>query len=130
MRKDDDGFPTVQQKANALGVRPGVDIDIDPQGNVLVNNKGMSVSPDWRVMSVLRIPKRLRNQMPGALGSNNTYCFRLGTGPFQQGPFTAGLSLEPDSATHGNVAPTQVAPLAQYEADLAETRQDWLEDET
>ena len=130
MRKDDDGFPTVQQSANALGVRPRVDIDLDPQGSVLVNRKGMSVNPAWRVMSILRIPKRLRTKMPGARGSNNTYCFRTGTGPFQQGAFAAELTLEPDSATHGNVAPAQVVSLARYEGDLAATRPDWLEDET
>lgn len=130
MRKDDDGFPTVQQKANALGVRPGVDIDLDPQGGVLVNTKGMSVNPDWRVMSILRIPKRLRDKMPGARGSNNTYCFRTGTGPFQQGAFAAGLSLEPDSTTHGNIAPTEIVSLVQYETNLAHTRPDWVEDET
>ena len=45
MRKDDDGFPTLEQLASALGVRPGVDIDLDPQGNVLVNKMGMSVNP-------------------------------------------------------------------------------------
>ena len=40
------------------------------------------------------------------------------------------LLLEPDSATHGNVAPAQVVPLASYEADIAATRPDWQEDET
>jgi hypothetical protein len=130
MRKDDDGFPTLQQSASALGVRPGVDVDLDAQGSVLVNRNGMSVNPAWRVMSIFRIPKRLRNIVPGARGSNHTFCFRTGTGPFQQGAFAAGLTLEPDSATHGNVAPAQVVPLAQYETDLAATRPDWLVDET
>jgi hypothetical protein len=130
MRKDDDGFPTLQQSASALGVRPGVDVDLDAQGSVLVNRNGMSVNPAWRVMSIFRILKRLRNIVPGARGSNHTFCFRTGTGPFQQGAFAAGLTLEPDSATHGNVAPAQVVPLAQYETDLAATRPDWLVDET
>src|SRR6266478_4555076 len=66
----------------------------------------------------------------GAGGSNNTFCFRMGHGAFVQGAFTNGLTLEPDAATHGNVAPAQVAPLVTYEADLAATRPDWQEDET
>jgi hypothetical protein len=47
-----------------------------------------------------------------------------------QGAFANGLTLAPDSATHGNVAPAQVVPLATYEADIAATRLDWQEDET
>jgi hypothetical protein len=128
MRKDTDGLPTVGQ--TSLGVRPGIDVDLDAQQNVLVNGKGMSVVPNWRDINVNRIPRRLRPIVPGAGGSNNTFCFRTGTGPFVQGAFANGLTLEPDSATHGNVAPAQVVPLATYEADLAATRPDWQEDET
>lgn len=130
MRRDHDGLPTVQQSSSALGVRPGVDISLDPQGNVMVNGEGMSVNPNWRDASILRIPKRLRHLVAGARGSNNQFCFRSGTGPFQQGPFAAGLTLEPDSVTHGNLAPAHVVPLAQYEADIAATRPDWQVDET
>jgi hypothetical protein len=128
MRKELDGLPTISQ--TSLGVRPGVDVDLDAQNNVLVNGKGMSVAPNWRVINVNRIPKRLRPIVPGAGGSNNTFCFRVGDGDFVQGVFANGLTLEPDSATHGNVAPAQVVSLATYEADIAATRQDWQEDET
>ena len=113
-----------------LGVRPGVDVDLDAQNKVLVNGKGMSVAPNWRDINVNRIPKRLRPIVPGAGGSNNTFCFRTGNGAFVQGAFANGLTLEPDSATHGNVTPAQVVPLATYEADIAATRPDWQEDET
>jgi hypothetical protein len=68
--------------------------------------------------------------VPGAGGSNNTFCFRAGNGAFVQGAFANSLTLEPDSAIHGNVAPAQVVPLATYEADIAATRPDWQEDET
>lgn len=128
MRKDSDGLPTVSQ--TSLGVRPGADVDLDAQNNVLVNGKGMSVAPNWRDVNVNRIPKRLRSIVSGAGGSNNTFCFCTGTGAFVQGIFANGLTLEPDSATHGNVAPAQVVPLATYEVDLAATRPDWQEDET
>jgi hypothetical protein len=30
MRKDEDGLPHVEQSASGLGVRAGVDIDLDP----------------------------------------------------------------------------------------------------
>ena len=100
------------------------------RGYVIVNGEGMSVNPGWRAASSYpRIPRRLRHLMPGAAGSNNHFCFRTGTGPFQQGAFAAGLTLEPDSATHGNIAPAQVVALAQYEADITATRLDWQVDE-
>ena len=44
--------------------------------------------------------------------------------------FSAGLTLEPDSATHGNIAPALAVPLAQYETDIEATRPDWKVDET
>lgn len=128
MRKEPDDLPLVSQ--TSLGVRPGVDVDLDAQHNVLVNGKGMSVAPNWRDINVNRIPKRLRPIVPGAGGSNNTSCFRMGNGAFAQGLFANGLTLEPDSPTHGNVAPAQVVPFATYEADIAATRPDWQEDET
>jgi hypothetical protein len=127
MRRDEDGLPTVGPAANALGVRPGADIDIDRLDNAVVNHKGMSVSRAWREMHLFRIPKRLGH---GGQGSNHTYCFRTGDGVFRQAAFVPGLELLPDSQTHGVVRPTQLAPLAQYEGDLAATRAEWQIDET
>jgi hypothetical protein len=129
MKRSEDELPTVEQSASGLGVRPGIDVDVDTWGNAVVNGKGMSVSPSWRAISILRIPKRLRDKVPGARGSNNTFCFRTGAGPFQAGEFAPGLDFVPDSATHGCVTPTQSVPLAQYESDLAATRVDWQYDE-
>ena len=127
MKKDDDGFPTLSP--TSLGVRP-LDVDIDGANHVRVIGKGMSVSPRWRDINVNRVPKRLRPKLAGAAGSNNTYCFRCGAGAVQQGPFANGLTLEPDSATHGNIAPAAVVPFATSQIDLEATRQDWREDES
>jgi len=129
MRKDAaDGKPALGDRD--LGVRPGIDVDVDALNNVLVNGKGMSVAPNWRNISPNRIPRRLRPLWPGAAGSNSKTCFRCGDGPFVQGPFANGLTLEPDSATHGNVAPAQAVQLATCQGDLAATKADWEEDET
>jgi hypothetical protein len=127
MKKDPDGFPTLSP--TSLGVRPG-EVDVDGANNVQANGKGMSVSPRWRDININRVPKRLRVKLSGAGGSNNTFCFRTGAGPFQQGPFANGLTLEPDSATHGNIAPDVVMPFATYQSNLEATRQDWIEDES
>ena len=127
MKKDGDGFPTLSP--TSLGVRP-VDVDVDGANDVQVNGKGMSVSPRWQDININRIPKRLRPKLAGAGGSNNTFCFRAGVGAFHQGPFAKGLTLEPDSATHGNIAPEVVVPFATYQSDLEATRQDWQVDES
>jgi len=128
MRKEPDSLPTIGDRH--LGVRPGIDVDVDAQNNVQVNGKGMSVAPNWRDINHKRIPGRLRPILPGAMGSNSKFCFRYGDGPFVQGALASGLTLEPDSPTHGNVAPAQVVPLATYQGDIAATRSDWVEDET
>src|SRR5689334_12009651 len=106
MKKDIDGLPVVAPSSSTLGVRKGIDIDVDDQGNVIVNHKGMSVSPTWRQISIFRIPRRL-----GGQGSNKTYCFKFGAGVFQRAPLAAGLELLPDSKTHGVVRPDKSAPL-------------------
>lgn len=129
MREGEDGLPHVEQSASGLGVRSGVDVELDHQGRVIVNGKGMSVNPDWRNAPLFRIPERLRHLKPGARGSNKNACFRYGTGVFEQGEFAPGLTLEPDTPTHGTIAPAGPVPLSDYEAALAETRPGWEKDE-
>ena len=90
----------------------------------------MSVAPNWRDINFSYIPRRLRPLFPGAVGNNNKRCFRYGNGAFAQGAFANGLTLEPDNAIHGNVAPAQAVPLATYQRDIAATQADWVEDET
>jgi hypothetical protein len=124
MKREADDLPLIASASNALGVRHGIDIDIDAQQNAVINEKGMSVSPTWKDISPRRVPKRL-----GGQGSNNTAVFVFGSGPFQQAVIAKGLELLPDRTTHGVVRPTNVVPIAQFEADLAATRADWRIDE-
>ncbi len=126
MRKDADDKPMVGRGFCQLGVRNN-EIDIDAQGNAIQNHKGMSVGPEWRVLSIFVIPPRLGT---GGRGRNNTHCFRRGAGPFQQGACGAGLELLLDSPTHGVVRPDQVVPLADYLQNLAATREEWEIDES
>lgn len=129
MKPDGDGLPIIEQSSNGLGVRPGIDVDVDPQNNAIANGKGMSVAPSWRVLPIFRIPKRLKDKVLGARGSDATCCFKCGDGPFQEGAFAVGLVLAPDSPKHGCVAPAQTVPLAHYQKDLATTRSGWAIDE-
>ena len=125
MKKDADEKPTVGQTTTTLGVRPN-EVDLDAQGKVISNDKGMSVNPEWRDAPLTMIPKRLGT---GGRGSNNCHCFRRGTGDFEQSACGAGLELLPDSASHGVVRPVQLILLASYEADIHATRLEWEIDE-
>jgi len=129
-----DNLPVVGTTSSSeLGARPGIDITVDAAGSVVLDSSGMSVAPEWRVIDFTRIPRRLRHIVPGATGANNTSCFTMGAGPFQSGVIANGLELIPDQGpapiTHGVIAPAQVVPEAQFQTDLANTRNAWQIDE-
>jgi hypothetical protein len=41
---------------------------------------GMSVAPQWRLLPVHRIPRRLRAKFPQAAGKNSVFLWRMGEG--------------------------------------------------
>ena len=132
MKKDADGRPCVEPSAVGLGVRTTgakVDVDVDASGDVLANSKGMSVAPRWRDLPFFRIPRRLKDRFRDASGANEPACFAHGEGDFAYGPIAGGLELNPDSATHGVIAPLQSMPLDDYEKLLEDTRDGWFIDE-
>tara|TARA_R110001592_G_scaffold349164_1_gene643918 strand:- start:98494 stop:98913 length:420 start_codon:yes stop_codon:yes gene_type:complete len=134
MRKDSDDKPIVDSSGKGLGVRGvpvnGVtDVDLDSEGCVLLNNKGMSVAPRWRDLPIFLISKRLIDKVPGARGSSNLYCFTMGGGNFQDGDVSESLTLRVDSKSHGVICPMSLMRLADYEIELASTREQWGVDE-
>jgi hypothetical protein len=54
----------------------------------------------------------------------------MGEGDFKDGALAPGLNFRRDNATHGLVEPAAVVRFADYEADLAATRDQWIIDET
>ena len=130
MKKDAEEKPIADQSATGLGVRSGVDILIDEAGNEILDGNGMSVAPEWRKLELHRMPKRLGSIVPGARGSNSTYCFTTGEGSFQREQFATGLVLIPDTPIHATIAPIAVVPIQEYESLLAFNRPDWVIDES
>lgn len=139
MKKDPkDGLPVVDTRANCLGARivgRVVDVDIDPAGNVVVNRKGLSVSKCWRTLIAMGlghlVPEELDDGQNGASGKNMAvYVHGSGSGPFAQGAVAAGLEMcfKTGSTDTGVVCPVACVTIAQYQADLAATRVDWVED--
>jgi hypothetical protein len=135
MKRAPDDLPVVGLNARELGVRvppnPNADIDLDVDGNVALNGKGMSVAENWRNLLGHLVPKRLKPIFPGATGSNGLACFKHGQGPFSPGPVNDQLSLvlkDHDLQT-GNVVPSAVAHVQTFQDDLAATRTAWSIDE-
>jgi hypothetical protein len=122
--------PLVAATARGLGVRRGVDIPVDASGNVAPGSGGMSVAPHWKLLPPWRIPRRLANIVPKARGRNEDVCWRLGENGFVAELIGEHLRFVPDRPTHGLVEPVYEMLLSNYEAALADTRVDWVIDES
>jgi len=140
MLKDVDGLPLVGIKAKCLGVRPvgpHADVDLNPagdvNGDVVQNDKGLSVSADWRTLPGHLIPEHLNDGMNGARGKNlAVFVHGNGSGPFVEGAVAPGLEmiLKAGSSVAGVIRPVAPVRLTRYQADLAATRPNWVNDES
>src|SRR5262249_7906435 len=136
MKEATDNFPVVEPSARGLGVReppsPDADMEVDAHSNVVLNGRGMSVARHWRDLPLHRIPKRLAQTKKGARAPNSNYCWRMGDGPFQPAPVTVGLDLvlKPYEPNLGNIVPSKVTTLTEFQRALAATRSQWAIDET
>ena len=77
------------------------------------------------------IPERLAAIRPGAAGKNYLTCYRFGTGVFEAGTVNDDLEvcLKPGQDDSGNIAPTRLMTIEQFQQALAATREDWTVDE-
>jgi hypothetical protein len=136
MKRADDDLPVVGSNARELGVRvppnPNADVDLDDQGNIILNGKGMSVARNWRNLPPHLVPRRLRPVLSTAAGSNQLSCYKLGDGPFQAGAINDRLILilKAHDPRSGNVVPSQLGQVQEFQDDLAATRSDWSIDES
>jgi hypothetical protein len=137
MKRAADGLPVVGSNSSTeLGVRlppnQRADIDLDPNGHVVQNGRGMSVVANWRHLLAHQIPKRLKTLFPGAVGNNSLACYRMGEGDFADGVVTNDLHLvlKPGRPHAGNVVPDQSVHYSQLQSNLAATRNQWSVDET
>jgi len=128
--------PQVGPTALTLGVRlppdEHADIAVNAEGLVEPRTGGMSVAPAWRLLPLHRIPRRLCAKFPRAAGKNALFLWRMGEGPFIEGPLGDHLFLRPDPAKpdrHRLVEPVVPMPVGQYQAALGATRDQWAIDE-
>jgi len=131
--KADGDKPLVANSAIGLGVRigngPHDDIRVTKSGEVTPGSGGMSVASNWRELPVHRIPRRLRSQLPSAVGNDLLACWRMGSGTFVTERIAVGLMLRIDKGNHGLVEPTERTLLDNYLQNLAATRDEWFIDE-
>jgi len=136
MKRADDGLPAVGSNSKELGVRvppnANADIDLDENGDVTLNGKGMSVAENWRRLPPHLVPKRLKPIFPGASGSNNVGCYRFGQDPFLPGLLNTRLALvlKGNDPHAGNVVPARSVREREFQDALAATRDEWTIDET
>ena len=132
MKKDGDR-PLVGNGATALGVRfepdPNADIVTDGAGKVNPDSGGMSVAPSLESLPTHRVPKRLRDRVEGAIGSNKCFVWRYGAGAFANEAVAEKLKLHVTDPTHGVVTPSETMPAEEYTDAIARTRDAWEIDE-
>jgi hypothetical protein len=87
----------------------------------------MSVNRDISDLPFMFVPKRYRDKVEGAMGSNSCNIFHSGNGAFKQGPINNDLTLHCAHATKGLVVPTRRMPIESFQGALAATRDEWIE---
>jgi hypothetical protein len=140
---DQGGKPRVGDTWCELGVRPPgrfkpsgkpeiADVDVDANGDVVPNNKGMSVFRSLadlpRLYSKL-VPIHLAGKIRGAAGLSGVRIWTMGEGNFASGPLSDRLQLDESGGLHGSVCPANIMSIATFQTELANTQNSWTIDE-
>lgn len=134
---EQNGKPKIGRSARLLGVRPGIDIDIEQmptgylneQGYLLAeserevrgelvsvaiqNTKGMSVSLSIEGLPPFRKPSKF-----GGIGKDPLW-------QIEDSKIIGDLQAVQDSPTHVSILPSATMSLERYETALANTQPDW-----
>lgn len=117
--------PKVGPSKKELGVKLGSgrhdDVAPDAEANVGPGMGGMSVAPHWEDLPTHRIPRRLRPKCAEAAGSDNCFCWRMGSGPFENSAVNEQLNLFVDSIHHGTVQPGTTMSAKSFQQALCHT---------
>lgn len=106
--------PALGRSARTLGVRAGVDIQVDDRGFVDPKTGGMSVAPD----DPMNLPPARK---PRAMGGNSKDPLWV----LEQHGFAGRLAYSADSLTHGVIEPSERLLLEEYEGELGATQASW-----
>jgi hypothetical protein len=137
------GEPRVGQTWCELGVRPpgslnpggkqpAADVDVNANGDVLLNKKGMSVFrslADLPALPSRLVPIHLSGKVRGAAGPSGIRIWAMGQGVFASGPLIGNLELHQSGGIHGNICPSNLMPIQALQSELANTQDSWTVDE-
>lgn len=140
---EDGGKPRIGKAWCKLGVRPPgrlrrdgtpavADVDVDANGDVVLNKKGMSVFRSLADLSALPsrlVPIHLSAKVRGAAGASRTRIWTMGEGDFLTGPLTDNLDLHENGGMHGTACPSNAMQIATLQKELADTQDSWTIDE-
>ncbi|MEG3849313.1 hypothetical protein QT971_18310 [Microcoleus sp. herbarium19] len=134
---EQNGKPKIGRSARLLGVRPGIDIDIEQMPTGYLNEQGYLLADLERELRGELVAVAIRNTkgMSVSLSIESLPAFRRpskfgGTGkdPLWQiddRNIMGDLQAVQDSPTHVSILPRATMSLERYEAALANTQNDW-----
>jgi hypothetical protein len=134
---EQNGKPKIGRSARLLGIRPGIDIDIEQMPAGYLNEQGYLLEESEREFrgEVVKVAIRNTKGMSVSLSIESLPAFRKpskfgGTGKdplWQIGDtnIVGDLQAVQDSPTHVSILPTATMSLERYEAALANTQNDW-----
>ena len=138
-----DGRPRIGDTWGRLGVRPpgrvkpdGTpalgDVDVDANGDVALNQKGMSVIrslADVHTLMKRLVPIHLAHKVRGAAGPADARIWTMGQGRFASGSLTNCLELIESGGVHGSVCPSIPMSIGTLQQELANTHDFWTIEE-
>ena len=134
---EQNGKPKIGRSARLLGVRPGIDIDIEQMPTGYLNEQGYLLADSERVFRGELVVVAVRNTkgMSVSLSIESLPAFRKpskfggsGKDPLWQiddRNIMGDLQAVQDSPTHVSILPRVTMFLERYEAALANTQNDW-----
>ena len=134
---EQNGKPKIGRNARLLGVRPGIDIDIEQMPTGYLNEQGYLLADSERVFRGELVAVAIRNTkgMSVSLSIESLPAFRrpakfgeTGKDPLWQiddRNIMGDLQTVQDSPTHVSILPRATMSLESYEAALANTQNDW-----
>ncbi len=134
---EQNGKPKIGRSARLLGVRPGIDIDIEQMPTGYLNEQGYLLADSERVFREELVVVAVRNTkgMSVSLSIESLPAFRRpskfgGTGKdslwqIDDRNIMGDLQAIQDSPTHVSILPRVTMSLERYEAALANTQNDW-----
>ncbi len=134
---EQNGKPKIGRSARLLGIRPGIDIDIEQMPTGYLNEQGYLLADSERVFRGQLVAVAVRNAkgMSVSLSIESLPAFRKpskfgGTGkdPLWQiddRNIMGDLQAVQDSLTHVSILPRATMSLERYEAALANIQNDW-----